>query len=448
LKITTEPAGERQLSLVIEVDEDTVARARSRTARQISREVDIPGFRKGKAPYEVVVQRLGERVVRQELVDSLAEDVYRDALEEEGIVPYAPGTLEDTSFDPLTLTFKVPLVPEIDLGEYREYRLEPPEVQVPEDELDEALEAIREQNAVLAPLDRPAAEGDLLVGELVGRRSDGSEFLQDEEARVLLDRQEGTRIPGLVDALIGLEGGEERTFTLVMPEDFQVEELAGEEARFEVHVEGVYERILPDLDDDLARTVGNYDTFDELKASVRERLQERERADAEADYAGRVIQDIIDQAEIVYPPVMLEEAIDDAVEDYERRVERREHMMLADYLRIQGETMEDLRGDLRTDVEQSLLRSLVLGEIVEQEELEVSDEALDVQIAESSERYGERADEIRDALSTPEGRRGIRQRMLANAAVERLVAIAKGEAAETDADAGEVVETEDTGEEG
>ena len=440
MKITTESAGERQISLIIEVEEERVEQARRRTARQISKEVDIPGFRKGKAPYEVVVQRLGERVFEQELVSELAEDLYREVLEEEEIVPYAPGTLEETTFDPMTLRFTVPLVPEVDLGDFRAYRLEPAEVEIPEDQLDEALEAIRRQNAVLAPLDRPAAEGDLLVGELVGRASDGTLFLHEEDARLLLDPEEGPRLPGLVDGLIGLEEGEERSFTVVMPDDFEAEELAAEEVTFEVQVEHVYERILPDLDDDLARTVGNHDTFEELETSVRQRLEERERAEVEGAYAERVLQGIIDQATVSYPPVMLEEALEDAVENYERQVERREHMMLEDYLRIQGRSMEELREELKEDVKASLERSLVLGEIVEQEDLEVSEEALDVQIAESSEQYGDKADEVRAVLSAPEGRRGIRNRMLANQAIEHLVAIAKGQVAEeapVDEDRGE-----------
>jgi trigger factor len=442
LKITTEAIGDRQLSLTIEVDEERVERARRQTARQISREVDIPGFRKGKAPYSVVVQRFGEGVVRQELVANLAEDAYREALSEEEIVPYAPGTLEETSFEPLTLRFTIPLAPEVDLGQYRDYRLEPTEVEVPSDALDEALEAIREQNAVLAPVERPAAEGDLLVAELTGRMGDGSPFLHEEEARLVLDRDQEAGLPGLIDALIGLEEGEERAFQLVLPEDFQVEELAGEEAAFEVSVQSVYERILPELDDDLARTVGNYDSFDELVASVRQQLRESRRAQAEAEYAEQVLQDIIDQAEVSYPPLMLDEALDDAVENYEREIERREHMMLEDYLRIQGKSMDDLREELQPQVEASLVRSLVLGEIVEKEDLEVSDEALDSQIVESSERYGERSDEVRASLSAPEGRRSLRNRMLANKALERLVAIAKGEAGEASDSADQEIDTE------
>ncbi len=432
MKITTEPTGERELALTIEVDEKRVKRAQQQTARYISREVDIPGFRKGKAPYSVVVQRLGEEVVRQELVNHLAEDVYREALEQEDITPYAPGTLEDVKFEPFTLEFLVPLTPEVDLGDYRSYRREFSEPEVPEEEIEHALEGIREQNAVLNPLERAAAEGDLLEAHLEGQTSDGTVFLDEEEARILLEPDADDPIPGLVEALIGLEPGEERTFTLTLPEDFEVEELQGDEAQFTVEIGNVYERILPDLDDDLARTVGKYDGFAELEEDVRERLRERRWAEAESQYAEQVLDDVIDQAEVSYPSVILEEALDEAIENYEAEVERREHMMLEDYLRIQGKTMDDVREEMRPDVEASLKRSLVLGEIVDREDLEVSEEELDIQIADSAEQYGDRSEAVRAALSTPEAQRDIRNRMLANKAVQRLVAIAKGETPESD----------------
>ena len=434
MKIITEPIGERQVALTIEVDEERVRRAQRDTARHISREVEIRGFRKGKAPYDVVVQRLGQEVVRQELVNILAEDIYREALEQEDILPYAPGTLEDVTFDPFKLEFIVPMAPEVDLGDYRSYRREFSEPEVPEQAMDQALEGIRERNAVLNPLGRPADEGDLLEGHLVGSASDGSVFLDEENARVLLETDADEPIPGLVEVLIGLERGEERSFTLILPDEFDVEALQGEEAEFTVDVENVYERILPELDDDLARTVGKYDSFEELEEDVRERLKERQQAEAESEYAEEVLEEIIEQAEVSYPPVMLEEALDDAVENYEVQVERREHMMLKDYLRIQGKTMEDLREELKPGVIDSLKRSLVLGEIVEQEDLEISDEELDIQIAESSEQYGERAEEVRAALEAPEAQRDVRNRMLANKAIQRLVTIAKGEFSEVEDD--------------
>jgi trigger factor len=431
LKITSEPIGERQLSLTIEVEEERVSQAQRRFARQMSREIDIPGFRKGKAPYDVIVQRLGQAVVREELVSFLAEDVYREALEQEDVSPFAPGALEEIQFDPLTLTFIVPLAPEVELGDYRGYRSPYPDVEVSEEALTQALEAIQQQHALLAPLDRPATEGDLLVVDLVAQTMDGSVFLDEEDARVLLDPEARAPMPGLIEALMDSEPAEERTFTLTLPADFDVEELRDREAEFKVDVKNIYERIVPPMDDDLARTVGNYDTFAELEADVRHRLQERERGNTENAYADEVLQHVIDHAVVSYPPVMFDEALDEAVEAYRTRIEQREHMLLEDFLRIQSRTMEDLREELRPEVKQSIERSLVLGEVVQQEDLTVSDEELDRQIAESSERYGEQADDVRAALDTPEGRRDLRNRMLANKAVLRLAASAKGEAAGT-----------------
>ncbi len=437
MKITTEPTGERQLALTIELDEERTRRARREAARKISREVKIPGFRTGKAPYEVVVQRLGKEVVREELVNMVAEDAYREALEQAEIVAYAPGKLEDVAFDPLVLQFVVPLTPEVDLGEYRQYRREVPDVEVTDEEMERALQEIRERNAVLNPVDRPAREGDLLVGRLTGGTSEEIAFLDEEEAQLLLETDGDAFIPGLIEALIGLAAEDEETFTLMLPEDFEVEELQGEEAEFQVSVDSIYERVLPELDDDLARTVGRYDSLRELEEQIRGRLEETKSAQAEREYAEQVVQDIIEQADVAYPPEMVKGALDDAVQNYEVQVERREHMMLQDYLRIQGKTMEELRDELRPEVEKSLERSLVLGEIVEQEGLEISDVELDIQIAESSEEYGKRADEVRATLSSPEGQRSVRNRMLANKAVQRMVAIAKGEAPEVPADAGE-----------
>jgi trigger factor len=286
----------------------------------------------------------------------------------------------------------------------------------------------------------------LLVAELIGRASDGGIFLNEEEARILLDPEAGEPVPGLIHALIGIEQGEERTFTLLLPTDFQVEELQAREAEFTADAKGVYERIVPELDDDLARTVGNYDTFEELESDVRRRVEESKRVNADSEYADQVLQDVIDRAVVSWPPIMLEEALDDAVEAFERQIERREHMLLEDYLRIQSKTMEDLREELRPEAEESIKRSLVLGEVLQLEDLSVSDEDVDRRIAESSEQYGERADEVRAALSAPEGRRELRNRMLANKAVQRLVAIAKGEAAEAAAIEDELREIEEPGE--
>ncbi len=430
LKITTEALENRQLHLTIEVSEKRTEQAKRQVARRISREVNIPGFRKGKAPYNVVVQRFGEETVFQEIANVLADEVYRKALEQEEIEPHSAGILEDVTPDPLTFTFTVPLRPTVDLGDYRDYRLDPPDVEVSAEELEEALEEIRKQNAILTPVERPAALGDVVMMDLYGETADGEIFLDEEDLQVLLDAEEDEPAPGFHEAIVGMEEGEEQTFTLTLPDDYPEEELQGQEAEFDVVLTAVYEHFLPELDDDLARTVGNFDTFEELKEQVRKRLREEAQREADNEYARQVLEDILDQTRVEYPPVLLQEAVDDAVEDYEQAVKSQLRLSLDDYLRIQGQTMEELREELKPGAVTTLKRVLMLGEIIRAEEIDVDEEEIDAQIDEISASWGSRAEEMRTVLNTDAGRHDVLNRLLGNKALERLVAIAKGEAPE------------------
>ncbi|MDY6875220.1 MAG: trigger factor [Chloroflexota bacterium] len=431
MKITTEPLENCQLALTIEVDEERAQQAMRRAARQIARQVNVPGFRKGKAPYGVIVQRHGEDAVRQEAADLLAQEVYREALEQEGIEPYAPGVLDEVLLHPVTFRFTIPLRPTVDLGEYRDYRLKISKAKVSKKEVQQALETVREQNAVLEPVDRPSALNDVVVVDVEGQTAEGVVFLKGDDTRILLDAESSDPAPGFAEAIVGMEAGEERTFTLTLPDTFPREELQGQEAEFTVRLVEVYERTLPELDDDLARTVGNLDSFKELRYHVREQLQQAAQEKADKEYARQVLGAVIEQSQVEYPPVILEEELDAVVEDFEREVVSKARLSLEDYLRIQGETMEELREELKPQAVARLTRAIALGEVVRLEGLEVGEEELDAHIEEVSAAWGARADDVRTSLASGKSRRAMRSRLLADAAVQRLVAIAKGEAEET-----------------
>jgi trigger factor len=414
--------------LTIEVDEERFQKAMRRAAKQISQQVSIPGFRKGKAPYDVIVERYGEEVIRQEAVDVLADDVYREALEEADLEPYGPGTLEELTFDPLTFELTVPLKPAVDLGAYEAYRLKHPEVRVYKKEIQEALENIQEQNAFLELVERAAALGDMVTMNLKVQ-ADETELFNRQDIQVLLDPESDDPAPGFGKEIAGLEAGEEKTFTLTLPEDFPVESLQGQDAEFEVEVLEVHDRILPDLDDDLARTVGKYDSLDELREYVEEQLRQSAQAEADREYTNQVIDDLVEQAEIDYPPVMLEEELDNVVEEVAQTIESQAKLPLEDYLRFQNRTLDDLREELKPQAETRLRRALVLGEVVQREDLEIEEDEFEAQVEASGLQFGARADEVQAYFRSAEGRRQLESRMLANKAVERLVAIAKGERA-------------------
>jgi len=427
LEIKTEPLENRQLRLTIELDDEQTEQAMQRAARNIAKQVNIPGFRKGKAPYELVLKRYGEDTIRQEAADDMVEKVYREALEQEGIQPYAPAALEIT-LNPITFKFTIPLRPTVDLGDYRDYRLKPQKIKITKKEIQQALEEIREQNAILELVERPVALGDGAVIDVAGWTDDGTEILQVDDVRIILDAASTDPAPGFAEEIVGMKAGEERTFTLLLSGDFPQEELRGQEAEFSVSLKEVYDSTLPDLDDDLARAVGNFDSFKELEAHVKEQLHQKAQQEADDEYAAQVLEAIIEQAQVEYPPVMLQETLDDMSEEFEQKVKRETRLSLEDYLRLQNKTLEEIQEGWKPSAESRLKRALVLGDVVEMEEIEVNEEEIRAHIEQISAPWGVRAEEMRASLNSDQSRNTITRYLLAQKAVQRLVAIARGEA--------------------
>jgi trigger factor len=427
LNITTESLENRQLRLTIEMDEEETQRAMQRAARHISRQVDIPGFRKGKAPYDLILQRFGEETVRKEAAEALIEKSYDEALEKEAIEPYAQPSLDELELDPIAFTFIIPLSPTVDAGDYRDYRLKYKEPKVSKKQVQEALENIRMQNAVLELVERPVEMGDGAVIGLLARIGE-EDLMKGDELHVMVEADSTYPAPGFSEEIVGMAVGDERTFTLPLPDDFPREELGGQEAEFSVKMVEVYDQTIPDLDDDLARTVGNFDSLKELEEQVREQLRQAARREADQVYAEQVLEDMLQDAEIAYPPTLLEEQLDESVEEFERMVKRDAKLSLDDYLRLQDKTMEELREELEPGAETRLRRALLLGEVAQAEGLDVDEEEIHAQIDAMSAQWGIRSEEVRTSLSSDPGQRAVRSRLLANKAVQRLVAIAKGEA--------------------
>ncbi len=428
MKITTEPLENCQVRLTIEVDEERTQQAMRQVARKIAKQTDIPGFRRGKAPYDVIARRYGEDTLRREAADTLLQTVFREAIEQQQIKPYAPGELEQVELEPLTYTFTVSLPPQVDLGDYREYRLEPPRVEVHQEDVQRVLEKIRAQNAILEPVERPVALNDGALVDLQGRTSQGIPFMRETNTRILLKPGSAEPVPGVAEALVGMKAGEERTFTLTLPYDFPQQELQGQAARFTVELKQVYNCTLPPLDDDLARTAGNFDSLEELEEHVREQLRQAAQREADREYAENVVMDVVESAHVEHPPVLLKETLDEIVEEIEQMVRRETQLPLEEYLRFQGKTLEEMREELKPRAQARVKRALVLGEIVRREGLEVTGEEVSTRIEEVSAPWGIRAGEIRSSLQSEEGQKSVTNRLLGEKAVQRLVAIAKGEA--------------------
>lgn len=417
MRITTETLPQRQVALTIEVDPERVEKAMRQVARRFAEQFDIPGFRRGKAPYEVVVRTFGREVIFEEAVEVLSQEVYREALDQTGLDPYGPGRLERVDPEPLTFRVIVPLKPEIRLGDYRALRLpyEPPEPT--EEEVMGVLERLRRDNAIIEPLSEGVAEAGMMVTvALRATDAEGKTVLEDELSFVL--GQEQPPLPGLEERILGMTLNEKRTFELPWP---------GDEARVlqvEATLTGLSRYLLPDLDDALAQTVGDFETLEDLKAKIREELAAHKRRQYDAEYAERALEALVAQAEVEFPPQMLEEEIDDLVRDLQNILERRGGNLEA-YLKERNQTLEELREEFRPQAERRLRRGLVLYQLAREEGLAVSEEAVE-QEAQALRQRIQVSEEAWKQLQ-PEISSSIRSRLLARQALERLVAIARGE---------------------
>jgi trigger factor len=426
LKITTEDLGSRQVMLTIEVDEKRVDRALRGVARRISRNYSIPGFRRGRAPYHIVLQRFGREALLQETLDDLGQEVIQEALDEQNLEPYDAGTLEDIQLDPLILKLRVPLRPEVDLGDYRELRVEPPAVVVEEAEIEAELEKLRQDNAILEPADdRPARMGDWVSVD-VAAELDSESLVQEQAYTIVLDAEDKEFDLGFAEQIVGMSVDEEKQFKLTLGENWG-EEKAGQEASYTATLREVRSRTLPDLDDDLARTVGDFDTLDELRQDVLQQFEENAQREADSEYIEEVMEALLTETMIEYPPDLIEEQLDSMVEDLKGRLDS-QGLSSEDYFKLTGQTEDAFRESLLPQAESIVRRGLAMGELARQEGLDVEGTEIEQRIALLSASWGERASEVRDMLSEPDSLRSIANSLLTDKAVQRLVAIAKGEA--------------------
>jgi trigger factor len=455
LNIQTEKLQNHTARLTVEVEVDQLEKAMRAAASRLGRRVNIPGFRKGKAPYQVLVNYLGQGNILEEAVETLGNEVYKNALGQAELEPYGPGSLENFELEPQpTFTFIVPLAPTTDLGDYRAIRL-PYEAPVVDDEaVAQAMETLRRQRALIEESHQPVAAGNQVMikvrAELLPEDSD-SEAAEAEEAeageeapapanRVLIDRDdvpvtltdEGEMMPGFSDALVGATVGEQRVFDLTYPDDAEkYPEMHGRVVRFDVTVNKVETVTLPELTDDFAAraTEGEETPLSllELRVRQRENLQQAADDQAKAEYATAVLEQLTSQAQVAYPEALLNDQIDHMLQHVDNDLRQR-GLTLQDYMRISGKTLDDVRAEQREAAEQSIRRSLVLHELEHAERIEATEQDIDAEIERVVAQFGAQADAFRKMYKRREMRDNLRQELTGRLIMDRLVAIAKGEA--------------------
>jgi trigger factor len=436
MKIQVERKESCEALVTVEVDSAAVESAMQKAARRISGKQNFPGFRKGKAPYSVVLQTWGEDALLDEALDTIGPDAYRQALEQEKLEPSAVGTMKRiVTRQPLTLEFLIPVQPVVEIGEYRSARVPFESPAIPDADVEQAMEQLRESQSLLEPVTRPAQKGDVLTvdlkagilspdGQLQPLTFEGETNPQDLD----LDDNLGGRYPGAGPALEGITEGETRTVAVQFPDSFPIARLKGLQAQLTVKCLGVKIRKLPDWNEDLVKAVSKFSTVDELRSEVRSRLENRAVESKEEEYADSVIEKMIEGSSITFPPAMLEEEIDEEIQTLARRLEQRK-TSLEVYLRTVPEGLKGLRAQLEPDARRKLIRRLLLTELVKKEKLEPSAEAIHEQVEVYQSVFAESTGKNRNKQSMEETLRQLAANdVMSRLIVQRVVEIGKGAA--------------------
>jgi trigger factor len=412
----------------VEVPGKDVERAASRAARAMAKEMRMPGFRQGKAPPSLVIQRLGFAPVLEEAIRDALPEWYERALLDTGISPIGDPSIEmvatpDSEGEPLAFKFEVGVRPPAKLGEYKGLEVGRAENEVPDDIVDREIERVREGFARLEPVEREAADGDSLLIDFEGLL-DGAAFEGGKAEDYLLGLGSGQLIEGFEEQLTGAKAGEDRQVEVTFPDEYQAEHLAGKDAVFNVKVKEVREKILPDLDDDFASDASEFETLEELRADVREKVGQALDSRAEEDFRVAAIDAAVDAATVDVPAELVTAR---AVERWER-VERQLGSRGMDpnaYLQMQGKTREEILEESKPDAERELEREAVVTAIADAEEIEVSDEELVEALAHSAEHERTTPEKLLERLRENGRDAMVRDDIRARKAIELVAEAAK-----------------------
>ena len=378
VKIQTTDLDDSRVRVEVEVEPSAVDRALSAAAADLGRDLKIPGFRKGKVPPQVVLQRVGREAVLDEAVRKALPDWYEEAIGEAGIATVGEPSLDLQELpekgSPLAFTIEVGVRPEAKLGDYKGLEVGRREPDIPADAIDEEIERLRESAASLENVDRPAQSGDFVVLDFVGKV--GGEPFEGGEARgYLLELGSGRLVEGFEQQLEGAAAGDEREVTVTFPEEYRAENLAGNEATFDVTVKEVKEKQLPGLDDDFALETGGFDTIDELRGDIEQKLRESQERMIDTEFREAVVDAAAAEAEIDIPHDLVHAKSHEMWHQTERRL-RAQGLDPARYLQMTGKEAHDLIDEAEPEAERALRREAVLAAVVEAEGIEVTDDEL------------------------------------------------------------------------
>ena len=404
MKITQDEIVEQQTVLHIELDDNDIDPYLERAYKKVVKRVNIPGFRKGKAPRRIIEQFFGRETLINETLDSMLPEITGNAISENDLDAVSIPSINLESIDPFQFTATVPLRPIVDIGQYKDIRLAREDVSLPEEALDDRIEQLRLSVATWEPVDRSIETGDMVSADINGQIGE-TDILTEKDAVYLINEEIDRPFPGFSEKLIGLDTDNPTEFKLEIPGDFNDPDIAGQTVNFHV-------------------TIGEgHKTLGDLKEEIEKSLKEEAESESNRSYRESLILELIKGSSITLPPLLIEHEANRMMEEQERMVTQA-NMVFDDYINSIGKTREELSDEFQTTAKDQLIRSFVMSKLSEEESVDISDEDIDKRI---DELFANSEEDVPTSSRTDEMKAYIRNSMKVEHTIERLESIARGE---------------------
>ena len=390
--------------------------------------IQIPGFRKGKAPRKIVEAMYGESVFYEDAINEVAPEAYFFSVKEKELKVVADPSIEDAKVEDdksLTLRFNAVLYPEVELGQYKGLEAVRKEVKVDPAEIDMEVDQLRNRNATVQTAERPAEFGDTVVLDYEGF-IDGVPFEGGKDEKHSLEIGSNSFIPGFEVQLIGTSAGEDTEVNVTFPEDYHAEELKGKPAVFKCHIHEVKEKLLPEADDEFAKDVSEFDTLEDFRKNIEDKLRKQKEDKTRDDFLDLLLAQVVDGMKVDLNDAMVDQRARQMVEDMAQRIQQ-QGISLDTYLGWMGTNLADFTKSQRATAEKTIKQELALTKIAELENITVTDEDRDAELQRFADQYGMEVDTIKTFMDTERMDESILYKKAADLIIDNATALPEPE---------------------
>ena len=420
MSLQVEKMEKNMAKLTIEVAAEDLEKAMQNAYQKAKGRISIPGFRKGKAPRKMIEQMYGKGVFLEDAVNALIPEHYSKALAECELEIVSQPEINVTQMEPgkaLIFTADVAVKPEVTLGDYKGVEVPKSEITVTDEEVDAEVKKEQDKNArTVAVEDRAAANGDITTIDFEGF-VDGVAFEGGKGTDYALTLGSGTFIPGFEEQLVGAKVGDDVDVKVTFPEEYQAKELAGKEAIFKCAVKKIEAKELPALDDDFAKDVSEFDTLDEYKKEIKDNLTKKKEEQAKTEKENAVVDKAVENATMEIPEAMIDTQVENMVDDFARRIQS-QGLSMEQYMQFTGATVDSLKEQMKPQAVKRIESRLVLEKVAEAENIQISDEKLDEELAKMAEMYKMELDKFKELVGEYE-----KEQMKKDLAVQEAVTL-------------------------